>query len=227
MTGQNQGAAITGSELSGRDAFHALYGRWRPLTPLEVAGELDGFDRPWWVIGGWSIGAATGYRREHEDTDISILSTDVAASVEHLAGRWHVWNDAGGVLRPLGGRWTTVDDPQSQLWLRRNASSPWVLDVPLTPATDGRWTNKVLPGHVAEVADVTWASADGIRYLLPEITLLYKAARPRPKDERDFAATLPTLRDDSREWLSSALATIHPEHHWLTTLDGTQDRKPS
>ena len=157
--------------------------RWLTSSP--------GFARPWWVVGGWAIEAATGYQREHDDTDISVLSTDVPAFVDHLRGRWHVWNNVGGVLHPLGDRWTTVDEPRSQLWLRANASAPWVLDVPLTPAANGgRWTNKHLDGHVATVEEVTWVAEDAIRYLLPEIVLVFKARLRRPKDEPDFEATL-------------------------------------
>jgi hypothetical protein len=206
------------AEQAEEAAFRALYGAWQPLTPAEVARELAGFDRPWWVVGGWAVEAATGYRREHEDTDISILSCDVPAFVEILKGRWHVSNNVGGVFRPLGDRWKTVDDPGSQLWLRANAASPWVLDVPLTPSDDEVWTNKYVAGHVARVEDVTWTAADGIRYLLPEIVLVYKARLRRPKDDPDFEATLPGLSRDRRTWMRQALAGLVPDHHWLSQL---------
>lgn len=41
-------------------AFFALYGQWAPLTPAQFAAEMRGFDRPWWVVGGWAVEAATG-----------------------------------------------------------------------------------------------------------------------------------------------------------------------
>lgn len=208
----------TSDEQAEDVAFLDLYGPWDPLAPSEVARELDGFEPPWWVVGGWAIEAATGYRREHEDTDISILSGDVPRLLDHLRGRWHVWNNVGGVLHPLGGRWTQVDEPGSQLWLRRDARSPWVLDIPLTPSAGGRWTNKLLEGHVADVDEVTWTDADGIRYLLPEIVLVYKARLRRAKDQPDFEATLPLLSDERRAWLRSALETVTPGHHWLEAL---------
>lgn len=200
------------------DDFQALYGRWSPWTPAEVAGMLAGFDRPWWVVGGWAIEAATGYRREHEDTDISLLACDVPALVAYLAGDWHVWNNVGGVLRPLGGQWQNVDEPGSQLWIRKNASSPWVLDVPLTPDRDGKWSNKRDPDHVADLADVTFTAADGIRYLNPEIVLSYKATLQRPKDDRDLAATLAALPRPRRAWLRAALLRQDPDHPWLASV---------
>lgn len=208
----------TAAEQAEDDAFLAVYGDWDPLTPEDVARELDGFERPWWVVGGWAIEAATGYRRDHEDTDISILSIDVASLVEHLRGRWHVWNNVGGVLRPLGDRWMQVDEPGSQLWLRRDARSPWVLDIPLTPSSNGEWTNKFLGDHVAQVDEVTWTAPDGIRYLLPEIVLVYKARLRRPKDQPDFEATLPLLSPERRTWMRSAVEIVAPGHHWLDSL---------
>lgn len=208
----------TADEQAEDEAFLGLYGPWALLAPAAVARELAGFDRPWWFVGGWAIEAATGYRREHEDTDISLLVRDVPALVEHVAGRWHVWNNVGGVLHPLGERWPTVDEPRSQLWLRANATSPWVLDIPLTPDADGRWTNKLVPGHEAEVDDVTWVDTDGLRHLRAEIVLLYKARLGRPKDEPDFAATLPTLDAAARGWLRTALAQVVPGHPWIDRL---------
>ena len=199
-------------------AFEALYGAWAPLEPSALARELDGFDRPWWVVGGWAIEAATGYRREHEDTDVSLLACDVSAFVDFVRDRWHVWNNVGGVLHPLGDRWPTVEEPASQLWLRADATSPWVVDIPLTPDVDGRWSNKHLPGHVAPLEEVTWRADDGIRYLLPEIVLLYKARLRRAKDEPDFDAALPVLDARARTWLRGALETVVPGHPWRDRL---------
>lgn len=208
----------TAEERAEENAFLALYGAWEPMEPSAFAREMEGFDRPWWVIGGWAIEAATGYRREHEDTDVSILACDVPAFVEFMAGRWHVWNNVGGVLHPLGGQWPTVDEPASQLWLRADASSPWIVDVPLTPDADGRWTNKQLPDQVDEVENVTWVADDGIRYLRPEIVLFFKARLRRRKDEPDFEATLPTLTPESRRWMRTSLEAFVPDHHWLERL---------
>jgi hypothetical protein len=200
------------------NAFLTVYGRWAPMEPAVFAREMVGFDRPWWVVGGWAIEAATGYRREHEDIDVSILVCDVPAFVEFMKGRWHVWNNVGGVLHPLGDRWPTVDEPRSQLWLRADAASPWIVDMPLTPDVDGLWSNKFVDGHVAPVEAVTWVADDGIRYLKPEIVLVFKARLGREKDEPDFEATLPMLDQERRDWMREVLSTLVPGHHWLSRL---------
>lgn len=208
----------TPEEQAEEDAFLALYGAWAPMEPRDFAKEMDGFDRPWWFVGGWAIEAASGYRREHEDTDVSMLASDVPAFVEFMRDRWHVWNNVGGVLHPLGDRWSTIDDPGSQLWLRANASSPWIVDIPLTPDAGGLWTNKFVPQHVAPIEEVTWTAADGLRYLSPEIVLVYKARLGRAKDEPDFEATLPVLDAPRREWMRATLTSLVPDHRWLDRL---------
>ncbi len=75
----------TAEEQAEEDAFLRLYGPWAPLAPTEVAELLAGFDRPWWIVGGWAVDAATGLPREHEDVDVSMLGRDVPALHAHLA----------------------------------------------------------------------------------------------------------------------------------------------
>lgn len=90
--------------------------------------------------------------------------------------------------------------------------------VPLTPDTEGKWTNKFVTGHVDEVENVTWVADDGIRYLLPEIVLAYKARLRREKDDPDFEAALPVLTVDGKAWMRGALEELAPDHHWLERL---------
>ena len=49
--------------------FHRWYGDWEPLDLAGVRELMAGFDRPWWVIGGWSIELFTGVSRPHDDLD--------------------------------------------------------------------------------------------------------------------------------------------------------------
>ena len=145
-----------------------------------------GFQRPWWVVGGWAIEAFTGAPREHEDVDVSILACDVPALRAHVGDTWHLWNIADGALRPLIDHWPDVTSREPDLGASRR-HLPWIFDMPLTPDRDGLWTNKRLPDHVAPLEEVTWVADDGIRYLNPEIVLMYKArlrsaqGRPRPR----------------------------------------------
>jgi hypothetical protein len=65
------------------------------------------------------------------------------------------------------------------------------------------------------LAASTGVTADGIRYLRPEIVLLLKAKYARPKDVADLDAFLPRLDAPARLWLAHTLAMLHPGHDWL------------
>jgi len=200
------------------EEFYRWYGRWQPLDPPGLAALMSGFERPWWIVGGWAVEAFTGVPREHEDIDLSILACDVAAFRAHLGEGWTPWSNDGGTLRPLSNRFPEVLDVESQIWLRRSAHEPWVVDLPITPDRDGLWTNKRDPGQALPVEEVTWIAADGIRYLRPEIVLLYKAALHRPKDDGDLATVWPRLDTRSRSWLRESVGRLYPDHPWLTEL---------
>ena len=200
------------------EEFFRWYGDWDPLDPPGVAALMAGFDRPWWIVGGWSIDAFSGVAREHEDVDLSILACDIPALRAHLGDAWTPWSNDGGTLRPLSDRFPEALNVESQIWIRRSAHDPWVVDLPITPDRDGLWTSKRDPEHVVPVEDATWVADDGIRYLRPEIALLYKAALHRPKDDRDLTATLPRLDAGARTWLGASVARLYPGHAWLGRL---------
>ena len=62
-------------------------------------------------------------------------------------------------------------------------------------------------------------TSDGIRYLAPEIVLLYKAKLGRTWDEVDFDTALPEMSVGQRDWLSHALEEEQPGHPWLDRLE--------
>lgn len=199
------------------DAFHRWYGGWDPFDPSSIANFMQGFERPWWIIGGWAIEKWTGVARVHEDMDISIFASDAEAFRIFLADRWTTWNMDNSWLRPFDHRFRHVR-PGSSIWVRKDAQSAWVLDVPLTPDKSGKWTNKKLPSQVAPLDDVTWVADDGLSYIRPEIALFMKHRLLREKDRADAATLLPRLDRQQRHWLRNAVAQVRADHPWLQTL---------
>jgi hypothetical protein len=199
------------------EAFRRWYGGWDPLTPATIGEFMAGFNRPWWVIGGWTIETFTGIARDHEDMDISMLASDAEAFRQFLGERWTPWNVDDSWFRPFDDRFADIR-PESQLWIRESAFAPWVLDVPLTPDTDGQWTNKRWREQVLPVEDVTWVADDGMRYQRPEVTLMFKAAQTRPQDRADARVALPLLDAAQRRWLRETVGQMHPDHPWVTEL---------
>lgn len=74
------------------------------------------------------------------------------------------------------------------------------------------------PTVVEDLDQVTWVAGDGLTYQRPEITLGFKAALARPKDDADLDAVLPRLGAEPRRWLADTVAGLHPGHPWLDRL---------
>jgi hypothetical protein len=108
---------------------------------------------------------------------------------------------------------------REQLWVRRDAASPWLMDLLLTPAEGDDWLCKRDHRVRRPLAAVTFV-AGGVPYLRPEAVLLLKAKLDRPKDRADLAAALPLLDPADRTWLYDAVALVHPGHPWLAAISG-------
>jgi hypothetical protein len=195
-------------------AFFATYGAWEPLSIPEIASLMGGFVRPWWVVGGYALEAFTGVARRHEDVDISYFADAFPEFQRCVGDRYHMWSNDGGVFRLIDEARPDPLKPLAQVWLRRDAQSPWVLDVSPTPMADGMWQSKRDADHVAPLDDVTWVHG-GVRYLNPEVVLLFKARQDRAKDRRDLEVAWPMLSDGKREWLVESVGRVNGEHPWL------------
>ena len=200
-------------------AFYDVYGDWEPLTPGELRDLMAGFPAAWWVVGGHAIEAFTGVRRFHEDIDLVVFDKDVPALREHLGGTFHLWSNWGGTFRILDDEHPEPLHPRSQIWMRKDARSPWRVDCILNPDRAGRWLSKRDDDHVADLEDVSWVAGDGVRYLNPEVTMLFKALQHRPKDEVDLGNVWPLLDAAQRAWLADAVRRTLPDHPWQARLD--------
>lgn len=206
-------------------SFDDVYGPWAGHGPSEVAELFRDYPGTWWVAGGWALEAFTGVPRPHHDVDPSVLRAQVPLLRRHLAGRQHLWMANSGALCPL----LPLDRPDAsadevlepgcgQFWTRRDARHPWEFDILLAHGTPEQWVYKRDERIRRPMAEALW-QRDGIRWLRPELQLLHKARRVRPKDQWDFEVTVPLLDADARRWLRDALRLTEPGHPWITTLD--------
>jgi hypothetical protein len=147
-----------------------------------------------------------------------MLACDAPRFREFIGDRWHLGTITDGSLRPLTDRRPDLPEPDCQIWVRRDSTSPWRLDLPVTPDVEGRWQNKKLPEHVLDLDDATWVGGNGVRALNPEIVLLFKARLDRLKDRRDRDRALPLLNDAQRAWLRDSIEKLFPDHAWLELL---------
>jgi hypothetical protein len=199
------------------EEFYRWYGRWQPFTPKGVARLLRGANIRWWIIGGWAIDAFTGRRRDHEDIDVSFFKADLPTLLDHLSPRYCIWSNYGGILKPLRKADDLLEGSR-QLWVRRDAGHPWVMDLAMNPHDGDTWISVRDESIRMPIDDATFDHA-GASYLRPEIVLAMKARWSRPKDDGDLDATLPLLDDTRRHWLRDTIKLLHPGHRWLAQIE--------
>jgi hypothetical protein len=195
------------------------WGPWEPASAAEVAQIFNRGPARWWIAGGYAIELAAGRPvREHSDIDVLLLRSDQLVVQHVLTGwQWHA-ADPPGTLRPWrpGERLPVgVHD----IWCRPGAEQPWRIQVMLDESCAGDWVSRRDQRIRRPIASIGSVTADGIPYLAPEIQLFYKARNPRPKDEIDFAVTLPMLIPVQRQWLGDALGLAYGlDHPWRAHL---------
>lgn len=199
------------------------YGQWQAWNPNEVAIFLAALRVPWWIAGGWAIDLFLGRQtREHEDIDILILRRDQHA-VRTLFGTWDV---QAALPPPRDEAWPfhpwhpdeTLDETIHDIWCRPDTGRPWTIQLMISDTRGEQWLFRRLPTITRSLETLGGTSPQGIPFLAPEIQLLYKAKGLRPKDEADFAQTLPALDRERRLWLRDSLIQVHPHHPWLDQL---------
>jgi hypothetical protein len=199
------------------EAFQQIYGPIRALSPAQAGALFQGAPFRWWVAGGWSVELGPEPRRFHEDLEVA-LPRDAVPALRAWLRDYHLWDTHEGALRFLAPD-TEVPDDHEQLWMRRDGSSPWLLDLMLTPVAGDRWYYKRDQRVSRLIDEVIRIGADGVPYQRPEVSLLFKARRRMDKDELDFAAVVPLLSAPDRAWLRDAIAlTEPPAHPWVERL---------
>jgi len=105
-----------------------------------------------------------------------------------------------------------------QTWLRDPATGNYLLDVFREPHDGDTWICRHDETIRLPYSDIIHRTRDGIPYLAPELVLLFKAKHARPKDQGDFAATVPLMTPAQRETLAELITRAHPGHAWLADL---------
>jgi hypothetical protein len=194
---------------------------WDAWHPAEAARRLAGVTAPWYVAAGWAIELFLGgQRREHDDLEIAVPQERFLEVVAALADL-DVYVIVGPEqAEPLDAARDKLPSTH-QTWFRDRGTGRWRMDVFREPADGDTWICRRDESIRLPYSRVIERTADGIPYGRPEIMLLFKAKHSRlPKNELDFADTLPRLGAGHRAWLADALARVHPGHEWLDALGG-------
>lgn len=203
------GAVLTDPELA-----------WQPWQPAEVATLLAGVTAPWYVAGGWALDLYRGEQtRAHHDLEIAVPAVEFSEVRRALAGyefeavgSGRLWPADGAALARTYQTWLSEPDPS------RPGGRVYRLDVFREPSARGLWIYRRDERIALPYPRVVRHDRAGIPYLAPELALLFKATHPQPKDQADFAASVPLLTAEARSWLRRTLRDVHPGHPWIEAL---------
>lgn len=210
-----RGVLLAALDLSATGSFEPDLSLWAAWHPAEAARRLAGVDVPWYVAAGWSLDLFRREQtREHEDLEIGVPADSFPTIRRALS-------DLEFLVVGDGLAYAVTPDTLAahhQTWAREPGTGLWRLDVMREPWQGETWICRRDPRIRLPSSQLIERTPDGIPYGAPEIALLFKAKAVRPKDEEDFAATLPLLDASRRRWLGDALALVHPGHPWLEAL---------
>jgi hypothetical protein len=192
-------------------------GRWQAATPGDARRLLESVEGHYWIAGGWALDLFLGApSRPHKDLDVGIRRGDVPRILAALPG-WEIFEATEGSLFALDARALPRAGVNS-LWARPEGALEWQLEFLLDDSSNEEWIFRRNPVIRLPLERAIRRDAEGIRYLSPEIQLLYKARNVRACDQSDFERVLPRLDDSGRSWLTQALAAAHPGHGWCAML---------
>lgn len=195
----------------------AIEARWASCwAPGDVARRLAGVRTPWYVAAGWALDLFRGaVTRAHGDIEIAVPAAGFRHVRDRLGG--YVF-DAVGDGRIWPAATADVLAVTHQTWLRDPATGDYLLDVFREPHDGGTWICRRDATIRFPYREIIHHTAGGVPYLAPELVLLFKAKGVRPKDQADFAATLPHLSPPRRRTLAGLLTRVHPGHPWLADV---------
>jgi hypothetical protein len=151
---------------------------------------------------------------------VAIARKDHGAAQKYLSHwdfQYAVRIDDKIVLRP----WETgqiLGREVHGVWGRQTTDAPWRFEFALHEIEEEVWTFRYFDTVRHPLQHIEGRTAEGICYLKPEITLLYKAARMREVDVQDFSRVLPHLDREQRLQLAEDILRCWPEHPWLGLL---------
>ena len=192
--------------------------RWEPLSLDEVKQLFGSLSAPWWIAGGHALDMFLGHEtRTHADIDVAVLRRDQKAFRDAL-GKWDVHIAHAGEFIPWKRGETITKPEHHEVWARETPDGPWRIELLFEESEGPRWMYRRNARIGLNVADLGREGANGVRFIRPEVMLLYKSQSPRPVDETDFLYLLPRLDVAQKGWLVGALYTIDPSHRWIDRL---------
>lgn len=185
--------------------------------PLKIAALMRNFQSDWFIAGGWAIDLYLGnISRPHDDIEIAIFRRDQVALQNYLDG-WLLQKAENSVLS-IWNQNEFLELPVHEIHCFHETGEPQNFEVLLNERNDDDWIYRRNAKIKKSLTEIYLTTASGIKFLRPEIVLLYKSKNPRAKDEQDYESAVKRLNAESVKWLGNALAVCDSKHAWLRRL---------
>lgn len=186
-------------------------------TPAKIAALMRGFQPPWFVAGGWAIDLFLGKQtRPHADIEIAVFRKD-QLELQNYFKNQNLKKVVNGGLQAWKSE-EILELPVHEIHCFDGKSDSPFLEVLLNETSGDDWIFRRDERITKSVSEIFSVANSEIKFLRPEIVLLYKSKNPRAKDERDFQAVVSHLEIESKKWLADALKICFKEHRWLESL---------
>ena len=209
---------------------------------------LDPFDVKWLVSGGWAIDIHLNrITRERCDLDISVPFSDRLKCIEFFLEKgWRIegkLSDGFRTLRKVSDYnddihyfWSFPEgvdfvseyvDDNGNRGIAYNRDFQYELDyieVFFDMIEDSHFVFRRDP-HVKRHEDWAILERESVRYLAPELVLLFKSNKLSEKNLLDFDVAVDSLGGDALVWLIETLSLVYGNSHtWLEQLEGKTGR---
>lgn len=188
---------------------------WAPLDADAIAELLAAADVRWWLSGGAALDRWLGRAiRARENIDVSVVATDLPALVAALPEGFSAWAATGeedGTVIAFAE--APADSDLQPVFVHDDRGGAWALQINAEDGAPRAWMYKRDP-RLTLPWDHAVLDIDGIPTGAPEVQLVWKALRPRPEDDVDRVAVLPSLDADAVAFYETALLRVHPHSTW-------------
>lgn len=185
--------------------------------PLQIVGMLCNFKPDWLIAGGWAIDLFLEKEtRSHKDIDIAVFRKDQAALHDYFDD-WLLRKAVDGKL-VVWHRDEWLKLPIHEIHCYKDTTQPPQIEILLNESNETDWLYRRNGNIRRSLIKTQLESSAGVKFLCPEIVLLYKSKNLREKDELDFQAVVERLDAERKEWLKDAIKVCNSKHHWLRSL---------
>lgn len=186
-------------------------------APQKISDLMRNFQCEWFIAGGWAIDLYLGkISRPHADIEIAIFRRDQIALQNYL-NDWVLQKVKDSTLS-VWNRNEFLTLPVHEIHCFHETNDSQNFEVLLNESNADKWIYRRDEEVTKLINEVYSTTRAGIKFLRPEIVLLYKSKNPRARDEYDFASVVKRLDDESKKWLRNALAICDSKHNWLQKL---------